>query len=97
DRAVSLRHGEARLRPVNTDLRGNGEHVLELPRMQLAAKARVVAVGAVGEDRRGRDLPLGRLLAHAGGKLRLRLKADLVRDLRLAPTEIIAAPLLGQI
>src|SRR5439155_26182613 len=54
-------------------------------------------VGAVGEDRRDRDLPAGRLFADAGRKCGLGLKADLVRDLRLAPTEEVVAPLLGQI
>src|SRR6266536_982515 len=47
--------------------------------------AKVVAVGRVGEDRRGRDLPAGRLLAELGGERRLGLKANLVGDLRLAP------------
>src|SRR5262249_58191078 len=62
DTAPSFRHREGRLRPIDTDLGRDGEHVLKLARMQPRPKRAVVAVGAVGEDRRVRDLPARRLL-----------------------------------
>ena len=65
--------------------------------MQLGAEAAVLAVGTVSEDRRRRQLPAGRLLAEAGGKLGLRLEADRVRDLRLPPSLQVVAPLMGQV
>src|SRR5207249_4147549 len=72
-------------------------YVLKLLLVQLGAEACVVAVGRVGEDRRGRDLPSGRLRAEVGGKRRLRLETDLLGDLRLAPPLLVVAPFLGQI
>src|SRR6266542_2863882 len=93
--AVAFGHREGRLRAVDTDLGGDREHVLELPRVQLGAEAAVLAVGTVGEDRRRRQLPAGRLRAKAGGERGLRLEADRLRDLRPPPPLQVVAPLLG--
>ena len=65
--------------------------------MQAGAEAGVVAVGRVGQDRRRRQLPAGRLLAQLARELRLGLEDDLVGDLRLPPPRAVVAPLLGQI
>src|SRR6266511_3815724 len=65
--------------------------------VRLGAEAGVVAVGRVGEDRRRRHFPARSLPAEIGGERRLRLKTDLLRDLRLPPPLTIVAPLLGQV
>jgi hypothetical protein len=65
--------------------------------VQIAAKGAVVAVGHVGQDRRLRDLPAGRLLDQRARQMRLRLEDDAVGDLRLLPPLAILAPLLGQV
>src|SRR5207248_11759809 len=57
----------------------------------------VVAIGAIGHDRRPRDLPLGCPLDQRAGKLRLRLEDDALGDLRFPPPLPVVAPLLGQV
>ena len=55
---VALGHREGRLRPVDArSCARHREHVLELARVQAGAEGAVVAVGAVGKDRRRRQLP----------------------------------------
>jgi hypothetical protein len=61
------------------------------------AEAGIVAVGGVGQDRRGRQLPARGLLTEIASKLRLRPEDDLVRDLRLAAARQVVAPLLWQV
>jgi hypothetical protein len=96
-RAVALGHREARAGRIDARLDTDREHVLELEPVQPRPEARVVAVGLVGEDRRGRDPPVRCLLDQATGKLGLRLEVDRGRDLRPHPPQLIHAPLLRQV
>src|ERR687888_579688 len=77
--------------------RGTDRRRPTLPLRSGTAKVVVVAVGSISENRRERDLPAGRLRAETAGKLRLRLKADLDRDLRSLPAQLVRTPLLRQI
>jgi hypothetical protein len=65
--------------------------------VQPRAEAAAVAVGAVGQDRRLRDLSTSGPLAQLARKLRLRLEDDRVGNLRPAPARQIVAPLLRQV
>ena len=65
--------------------------------METLAQLGVVAVGAVAEHRRGRDLPTGGTLDEPHAQLGLGPKDDLLRNLRLAATLGVRAPLLGQV
>jgi hypothetical protein len=42
--------------------------------VQAGAESAIIAVGDIGEDRRRRQLPAGRLLAEIASELRLRLE-----------------------
>jgi hypothetical protein len=46
--------------------------------VQAGAESAIIAVGDIGEDRRRRQLPAGRLLAEIASELRLRLENDLI-------------------
>ena len=65
--------------------------------MQPRAESGVIAIGAVGKQRRRRQLPSRRPLDQRRGELRLRLEDDAGGDLRPPTPLVVDAPLLRQI